>query len=145
MLPAVTMMRLWPGWVCQPVLAIAPVSGLTAGPELLSTYKSERPLVFCIESQTLSSFPAGSSFFEAWLKTSISPKVPIAMGVALKPDAAVAETFTTWSMAATPIAALNKTTQSSFLRIIESSVFSLFIWIIWHRHLETRGHDQTIS
>src|SRR5258708_9117062 len=141
MVPDVTMIRLWPGCVCQPVLAIAPVSVFTAGQELLCTYKSERPLVFCIESHTSPSNPAGSSFFEEWLKASISPKVPIAMVVALKPDAAVAETFPTYEMAATTIAALNKTTQISFFRILEPSVF--FPLVHFASRLETREHDRT--
>src|SRR5712675_3685019 len=118
MLPDVTMIRLWPGWVCQPVLATAPVVGLTAGQTLLCTYKSERPLVFCNESQTSPSNPAGSSFFEDWLKASISPKVPVAIVVALNPVAGVAEAFPTQNMAATPIAALSETTHVSLLRIL---------------------------
>src|SRR5712672_1061821 len=93
MLPDVTMIRLWPGCVCQPVLATAPVTGLTAGQTLLCTYRSDAPFVFCIENQTSPSFPAGSSFFESWLKTSISPKVPVARVVALNPVAGVAQTF----------------------------------------------------
>src|ERR1700687_1932349 len=49
-------------------------------------------------------------------------------------------------MAATPIAAPNKTTQNSFLRIIEPSVFALYIWFIWHlgwRRADTIGHLAT--
>src|ERR1700757_3484281 len=45
-------------------------------------------------------------------------------------------------MAATMIAALNKTTHVSFLRILEPSVFFLFNWFIWHRRMVTRGHDR---
>src|SRR4029077_10400101 len=46
-------------------------------------------------------------------------------------------------MAATMIAALNKTTHVSFLRILEPSVFSFSIWFMWHRRMVTHGHDQT--
>src|SRR5215470_4539692 len=42
--PAVTMIRLWPGWVCHPVL---PPGCQT----LLCTYTSDDPFVFCNESQ----------------------------------------------------------------------------------------------
>ena len=88
--PDVTMIRLWPGCVCQPVLATAPVTGLTGGQTLLCTYRSDSPFVFCNDSQTSPSNPAGRSFLEGWLKASISPKVPVAMVVALNPVAGVA-------------------------------------------------------
>ena len=42
--PAVTVMRLWPGCVCQPVF---PPGSQT----LLCTYRSDIPFVFCHESQ----------------------------------------------------------------------------------------------
>src|SRR6267142_2440189 len=86
MVPDVTMIRLWPGCVCQPVLAIAPVVGSTAGHTLLCTYRSDGPFVFCNDSQTSPSNPAGSSLFEDWLKASISSKVPVARVVALNPE-----------------------------------------------------------
>src|SRR6266478_3280020 len=94
MVPEVTMIRLWPGCVCQPVLATAPVVGLTGCQTLLCTYRSDGPIVFCNDSQTSPSNPTGSSFFEEWLKTSILSKVPVAMVVALNPESAgVAEAF----------------------------------------------------
>src|SRR6266536_2106120 len=43
MVPDVTMIRLWPGCVCQPVLATTPVVGLTGGQTLLCTYTSDGP------------------------------------------------------------------------------------------------------
>src|SRR5258705_5192804 len=75
MVPDVTMIRLCPGCVCQPVLATTPVVGLTGGQTLLCTYRSDGPFVFCKDSQTSPSDPAGRSFFADWLKASISPKV----------------------------------------------------------------------
>src|SRR2546422_761682 len=82
MVPDVTMIRLWPGCVCQPVLATTPVVGLTGGQTLLCTYTSDGPFVFCNDSQTSPGNPRGSESFADWLKTANSPKVPVAMVVA---------------------------------------------------------------
>src|SRR6266404_8883290 len=96
MVPDVTMIRLWPGCVCQPVLATTPV-GLTDCQTLLCRYRSEDPLVFCIDnhnvlsSLSLSASPVGFGRME-WLKTSNSSKVPVAIVVALNPFAVVAQT-----------------------------------------------------
>src|SRR6266849_1017915 len=117
MLPDVTMIRLWPGCVCQPVLATAPVVGLTGGQTLLCTYRSDDPFVFCIDSQTSPPNPAGSESFEEWLKTSNSPKVPEAMVEALKPEEVVARTFFVRYRAVTIIAAPRNTSQVLFPRI----------------------------
>src|SRR5216683_35072 len=86
MVPEVTMIRLWPGWVCQPVLAMTPVIRLTGCQTLLWTYRSDGPLVFCNDSQTSPGNPAGSESPDDWLKTSISPKVPVAMVMALNAE-----------------------------------------------------------
>src|SRR6266568_216009 len=75
MVPDVTMIRLWPGCVCQPVLATTPVVGLTGGQTLLCTYTSDGPFVFCNDSQTSPGNPRGSESFADWLKTSNWPKV----------------------------------------------------------------------
>lgn len=108
------MMRLWPGWVCQPVVAMAPVIGLTGGQTLLCTYRSEGPLVFCNDIQTSPGNPTGSESLVAWLKTSNSLKVPVARVVALKPEAAVARTFFEKYRAVNKIAVLSIASQDSF-------------------------------
>src|SRR6266446_9338590 len=68
------MIKLCPGWVCQPELP----PGCHV---LLCTYRSDGPLVFCKDIQTLPGKPEGRSLFENWLKTSNSLKVPTAIVV----------------------------------------------------------------
>src|SRR6267378_6865985 len=126
MVPDVTMIRLWPGCVCQPVLAIAPVVGSTAGQKLLCTYRSDGPFVFCNDSQTSPGNPTGSESFEEWLKTSTSSKVPVAMVMALKPEAVVAKTFFERYRAVITIAALSIASQVIFPRIL----ISFFVWAL---------------
>ena len=72
-MPLVMMMRLCPGWLCQPV--VAPTCQV-----LLWMKRSELPLVFCQESQTslLSQFFHASGGMTE-LKTLISPNVPVAI------------------------------------------------------------------
>src|SRR5215472_8324650 len=86
--PAVTVIRLWPGCECQPVVP----PGCQV---LFSTYKSDNPFVFCNESQTLPLFPGcwASGGSTSWLKTSISPNRPRASVFAVNPLAGVAQTF----------------------------------------------------
>src|SRR5260370_38518998 len=72
MVPDVTMIRLWPGCVCQPVL---PPGCQT----LLCTYRVDGPIVFYIDSQPWPGNPAGSGAFGERLKTSIGSNCPGAM------------------------------------------------------------------
>src|SRR5262249_29534168 len=85
--PAVTVMRLCPGSVCQPVV---PPGAQT----LLWTYRSESPCVFWSESQKFPvrrdlKKPSGKSE----LATSMLPNRPRAMVVLVKPEAGVADTL----------------------------------------------------
>src|SRR5277367_2218627 len=81
--PSVTMIRLWPGWVCQPVL---PPGCQT----LFWMYRSDGPLVCCRENQTCS-FLSSFGLCGEELETLISPNRPTASKVLLYPSAVVAE------------------------------------------------------
>ena len=62
------MIKLCPGWVCQPLLP----PGCQV---LLCTYRSDGPLVFCKDIQTLPGKPEGRSLLDNSFKTSNSSKV----------------------------------------------------------------------
>src|ERR1700730_593665 len=117
------MIRLWPGCECHPVL---PPTFQT----LLWTYTSDNPFVFCEDSQifllclsSLSSLSCPMFGRTRWLKTSISPKRPVASVLPSKSVAGVARTFRAYRTV-TMIAAPSNTNHVSFLRMLTSS-FSL--------------------
>jgi hypothetical protein len=98
-----------------------PAVGLAAG-QTLPARTNLSVLCLCNESQTSPSNPAGSSFFEDRLKASISLKVPVAIVVALNPVAGGGD-LPLVEMAATMMAALNKTTHVSLLPILSPPFF----------------------
>src|SRR5262245_57840708 len=118
--PAVTVIRLCPGCVCQPVV---PPGAQT----LLCTYRSESPCVFWSESQKFPvrrdlKKPSGKSE----LATSMLPNRPRAMVVLVKPDCGVADTLLENAIITATIAAI--TTPDICMRRISASLATNPSW-----------------